>query len=134
MRTLSENSVSTAPGAFARDQRAEKVVLLDRRRTNPQSASETIRVLIACGNRLVRAGLNALLNREADIVVVGAAANGRRARNLARQLRPDVLLIETGPGAIDGMAVHETELAELAHGIQAVATARPFPHHDWSAR
>ncbi len=98
-------SASAARGAAARDDRAHELVLVDPRRADRGSGSEAIRVLIACGDRLVRAGLNALLNLEADMVVVGAAADGQQAVDLARQLRPEVLLIDIGSGAVDGVEV-----------------------------
>jgi DNA-binding NarL/FixJ family response regulator len=101
----SEASASAARGAAARDDRAHKLVLVDPCDADRASGSDAIRVLIACGDRLVRAGLNALLNLEADMVVVGAAADGQQAVDLARQLRPEVLLIDTGSRAVDGVEV-----------------------------
>lgn len=46
-----------------------------------------------------------MLDLEADIVVVGAAADGQQAVNLAREFRPEVLLIDIGSSAIDGVEV-----------------------------
>ena len=69
------------------------------------SESEAIRVLIACRNGLLRAGLNALLDLEADIVVVRAAADRKQTVDLARRLRPEVLLIDIGSRAINGVQV-----------------------------
>jgi DNA-binding NarL/FixJ family response regulator len=53
-----------------------------------------IRVLIACGDVLARAGLHALLEVEPDIAVAGTAADAEEAVALARQISPDVLLID----------------------------------------
>ena len=50
-----------------------------------------IRVLLADDQALVRAGFRALLDAEADIEVVGEAADGDEAQALATQLVPDVL-------------------------------------------
>jgi DNA-binding NarL/FixJ family response regulator len=68
------------------------------------SESEAIRVLIACRDRLVRAGLSALLSLDADIVAV-RAAEGQQAVHLARELRPEVLPTDRGSPAIDGVEV-----------------------------
>ena len=85
------------------------------------SGSEAIRVVIACHDRLMRAGLNAMLNLEADIDVVGAAADGQQALDLARQLQPKVLLIDIGSRMIDGVEVTRRVTAEAsASGIQVL--------------
>ena len=64
-----------------------------------------IRVLIADDQPLVRAGLSALVNMEADLEVVGEASNGIEALELARQLRPDVACLDVRMPGKDGIAV-----------------------------
>jgi Response regulator receiver domain len=54
----------------------------------------TIRVVIVHAQRLVRAGIAALLEREEGIEVIGEAASGEEALGLARRLRPDVVLTD----------------------------------------
>ena len=49
----------------------------------------TIRVLIADDQSVVRTGLSTILSSQADIEVVGQAADGAEAVALARTLRPD---------------------------------------------
>ena len=53
-----------------------------------------IRVLIADDHAVVRSGLRALLRIDRGIEVVGEAANGVEALNLAEALRPDVVLLD----------------------------------------
>lgn len=53
-----------------------------------------IRVLIADDHTIVRIGLKALLSYESDIEVVGEARNGDEAVRSARQLRPDVVIMD----------------------------------------
>jgi DNA-binding NarL/FixJ family response regulator len=62
-----------------------------------------IRVLLADDQALVRAGFRALLDSAADIEVVGEAANGGQAVALARELRPDVVLMDLQMPGVDGV-------------------------------
>lgn len=63
-----------------------------------------IRVLIADDHRVVREGLMMFLGEESDDVeVVGQAANGREAVELARSLAPDVVLMDLMMPELDGI-------------------------------
>ncbi|HKY32566.1 MAG TPA: MASE1 domain-containing protein [Candidatus Polarisedimenticolia bacterium] len=68
----------------------------------PVPASAT-RVLIADDHALFRQGLASLLEQEAGIVVVGQAANGAEAVDLARELRPDVVVLDVGMPVMGGI-------------------------------
>jgi DNA-binding NarL/FixJ family response regulator len=61
----------------------------------------TVRVLLAEGQALVRAGFRVLLENDGRIGVVGEAATGEEAVALAHELRPDVVLIDAGLPGLD---------------------------------
>ncbi|WP_025156811.1 response regulator transcription factor [Leifsonia aquatica] len=62
-----------------------------------------IRVLLADDQHLVRAGFRALLDAEDGLEVVGEAATGREAVELARRTRPDVVLMDIRMPDGDGL-------------------------------
>ena len=63
-----------------------------------------IRVLLADDQALVRAGFRALLDAQDGIEVVGEAGDGEQAVRLARQLTPDVVLMDIRMPGTDGLA------------------------------
>ena len=63
----------------------------------------TIRVVLADDQPLVRAGLRVLINGTSDIEVTGEAATGAEAVRLARDTRPDVVLMDIRMPGMDGI-------------------------------
>jgi two-component system, NarL family, response regulator LiaR len=63
-----------------------------------------IRVLIADDHGIVRQGLRMYLSSDPDLEIVGEARNGAEAVELARELRPDVVLMDLLMPVMDGIA------------------------------
>ena len=74
----------------------------------------TIRVLIADDQHLVRTGFRLILDTEPDITVVGEASNGREAVSMARELRPDVVLMDIRMPELDGIEATRQVVARNA--------------------
>jgi len=65
--------------------------------------AKSIRILIADDHAIVRKGIRALLATEADIEVVGEAADGKEAVEKAERLHPDVILMDLVMPGMDGI-------------------------------
>ena len=62
-----------------------------------------IRVLLADDHTLVRQGLRALLEREADIKVIGEATNGKEVIKKTEALRPDIVVMDVSMPRLNGI-------------------------------
>jgi DNA-binding NarL/FixJ family response regulator len=72
-----------------------------------------IRVLIANHHLAVREGVRAMLPLEPGIEVIGEAADGASALRLARELRPDLMVLDNSMPGLTGLDVSRTVTAEL---------------------
>jgi NarL family two-component system response regulator LiaR len=72
-----------------------------------------IRVLLADDHSVVREGLHLFLGRDPELDIVGEAADGAEAVHLARQLRPDVVLMDLLMPVMDGIAATAAIRKEL---------------------
>jgi len=61
------------------------------------------RVLLVDDDPLVRSALSLMLGGQADLEVVGEAADGRTGVSVARELRPDVILMDIRMPVLDGL-------------------------------
>ena len=83
---------------------------------------DTIRILVVDDQTLIRRGIALMLQMEADLSVVGQAADGAQAVELARQLEPDVILMDLKMPRMDGIAATRAITTMLPHTQVVVLT------------
>ena len=88
-------------------------------RTEPPRR-DPIKVLVVDDHWVVRQGLRMFLDLESAITVVGEASDGREAIDLARQLRPDVVLMDILMPHVDGIEAITHIKAEMPR-IEVIA-------------
>jgi DNA-binding NarL/FixJ family response regulator len=81
-----------------------------------------IRVLVAEDQSAVRAGLVLILGSAPDIEVAGEAADGERAVELARELRPDVVLMDVQMPVLDGVSATRRIVADDLADVLVLTT------------
>lgn len=74
-----------------------------------------IRILLADDHAVVRQGFKMILSAQPDMEVVGEAANGREAVELAEQVKPDIVLTDVAMPELNGIEATRRLLASLPH-------------------
>jgi DNA-binding NarL/FixJ family response regulator len=118
--------VTLAKAPSQRRVRSSELVLLeplDDITTHRRKADvRPIRVLIADGEPIVRAGLRAMLEMETDIVVVANASRADEVVALTRQVRPDVVLLDARLDALEATRRILDETAPVDARVMVLAS------------
>ncbi|WP_405085357.1 response regulator [Microbispora sp. NBC_01389] len=89
----------------------------------------TLRVVIVDDEDLIRTGLRIIIESEPGLSVVGEASDGAEAVSLARQVRPDVVLMDVRMPAVDG--IQATRALVGAEGAPKVVVVTTFENDDY---
>jgi DNA-binding NarL/FixJ family response regulator len=89
-----------------------------------RTTDKNIRVVLADSSRLTTMGISQVLQKEADIELVGTAADGEEAASKTLELEPDVLIIEADLPRLSGIKVTQRIRRELPHVGVVVLTAK----------
>ena len=81
--------------------------------TRTMEMTMEIRILVADDHRIVREAICSRLNRETGLEIVGEAEDGRNAIQLARELNPDVIIMETSMPNLNGIEATRQIVNEL---------------------
>jgi two-component system nitrate/nitrite response regulator NarL len=80
-----------------------------------------IRIVIADDHPIFRDGLRRLLEAEADLKVIGEASDGSEAVKMARQLRPDILLLDLAMPRMPGLeALREMSSGPVNNSVRVI--------------
>ena len=90
-----------------------------------------LRVLVADDQALVRAGFRMILQAEDDIEVVAEAEDGIEAVRLARELRPDVALLDVRMPVLDGLEAARRVLADAQNDRTRVLMLTTFDLNEY---
>ena len=93
------------------------------------SNDELIRVLIVDDIAETRENIRKLLQFEADFEIVGAARNGTEGIELAKELEPDVILMDINMPDIDGITATETIRGEVPNAQIVILTVQADPNY-----
>lgn len=82
-----------------------------------------LRILLADDHETVRAGLKLIVNAQADMEVVGEAGDGREAVARARELRPDIVVMDVSMPHLNGLKATE-KLKEVCPQVKVLTLTR----------
>ena len=78
------------------------------------------RVLVADDHRIIREGLHSLIEKEKDLELVGMAESGRKALQMARKLKPDVVIMDIAMPDLNGIDA-TIQIVDEVPGVKVIA-------------
>ena len=89
------------------------------------------RILLADGHYIMRQGIRRIFEAESDMEVVGEVDNGEQAVKLARELKPDIIVMEARIGKLD--SVEATRRVKVQHPDVAVLVLTAYDDEEYIA-
>jgi DNA-binding NarL/FixJ family response regulator len=80
----------------------------------------SIKVLIVDDHQIIREGLRVMLEKEHDITIVGEAEDGRMAEHMARELAPDVIIMDVAMPDLNGIEATR-QITDTLSGVKVIA-------------
>jgi len=83
----------------------------------------TMKILLVDDHEIMREGICALLRKHPEMEVVGQAADGRMAVDMAKEIRPDVVVMDIGMPNLNGIEATRQMTTENPHlKVMALST------------
>lgn len=98
-----------------------------------RAKAATLRILIVEDDAMLQLGLQAMLEQQPQFAVIGIADNGYRAVEMARQLQPDLILMDVGLPYLDGIAATQQIKAAQPQIKVIMLTSHPMKTHATTA-
>src|SRR5262249_25543172 len=90
---------------------------------------QMIRIVIADGQGLSRAGIRYWLSEMPDVQIVGEASNGRECLELIAELKPDLVLMDLAMPKVNGLDVARTATQQQPKLGVIIFTSHPIAEH-----
>ncbi|MEE4419084.1 response regulator transcription factor [Streptomyces bugieae] len=97
----------------------------------PSASSHITRILLADDQADVRSGFRLILDSQPDMTVVGEAADGATALDLAHDLRPDLVIADIRMPVLDGLELTRRLTGPATSDPPRVLVVTTFDHDDY---
>lgn len=84
---------------------------------------DKLRILLADDHQIMREGLKVLINQQTNMEVIGEADNGRKALTLAKELQPDIVVMDVSMPELNGLKA-TAQLKKLYPQIKILSLTR----------
>ncbi len=101
----------------------------NKRQQDANKSSHRITVVLAEDHMIVRQGLKALLETDANIAVIGEAQTGREAIQLVKELKPDIVIMDIAMPSLNGLEATRQIVREHSSTKILILSSYSDPEH-----